>query len=88
MESIVVNDTMLVLVLYGIVVYGGRMEREEIVCSSVKDVEERQGRSAVLFVRRAGESKLSSGGSESDGVEGTSELGGCVCNLHMRCGRR
>jgi hypothetical protein len=43
MESIVVNDTMLVLVLYGIVVYGGRIEREEIVCSSVKDAEERQG---------------------------------------------
>jgi hypothetical protein len=87
MESIVVKDTMLVLVLYGIVVYGGRIEREEIVCSSVKDAEERQGRSAVLFVRRAGESKLSSGvlsicktvrGSESDGAEGTSEPGVCV----------
>jgi hypothetical protein len=45
MESIVVNDTMLlVLALYGIVVYEGRIESEEIVCNSVKDAEERMCR--------------------------------------------
>jgi hypothetical protein len=44
MESIVVNDTMLVLVLYGIAVYEGRIEREEIVCSSARDAEERMCR--------------------------------------------
>jgi hypothetical protein len=51
MESIVVNDTMLlVLALYGIVVYEGRMESEEIVCSSVKDAEERMCRVGEFVV--------------------------------------
>jgi hypothetical protein len=45
MESIVVNDTMLlVLALYGVVVYEGRIESEEIVCNSVRDADERMCR--------------------------------------------
>lgn len=64
MESIGVNDTMLlVLALYGIVVYEGRMASEEIVCSSVKDAEERMCRVGgfVVLLLFAGQRRLIGG---------------------------